>query len=97
MKDDQTNEKVTFGSEIDSKGEYSGKQLWYYDESTYGTPAGLVTVDNKEANADTPQFGGYLPYVKKGNVNENNTTKSKLTSVCPSLRRAAVPMAIPMP
>ena len=71
MKDDQTNEKVTFGSEIDSKGEYSGKQLWYYDESTYGTRAGLVTVDNKEANADTPQFGGYLPYVKKGNVNEN--------------------------
>lgn len=71
IKDDQTKEKVTFGSEIDSKGEYSGKQLWYYDESTYGTPAGLVTVDNKEANADTPQFGGYLPYVKKGNVNEN--------------------------
>lgn len=71
IKDDQTKEKVTFGSEIDSKGEYSGKQLWYYDESAYGTPAGLVTVDNKEANADTPQFGGYLPYVKKGNVNEN--------------------------
>ena len=71
MKDDQTNKKVTFGSEIDSKGEYSGKQLWYYDESTYRTRAGLVTVDNKEANADTPQFGGYLPYVKKGNVNEN--------------------------
>ena len=91
MKDDQTNEKVTFGSEIDSKGEYSGKQLWYYDESTYGTPAGLVTVDNKEANADTPQFGGYLPYVKKGNVNENkvqyheikvNQRVPKLTTGC---------------
>ncbi len=91
MKDDQTNEKVTFGSEIDSKGEYSGKQLWYYDESTYGTPAGLVTVDNKEANADTPQFGGYLPYVKKGNVNENkvqyheikvNQHVPKLTTGC---------------
>lgn len=65
IKDDQTNDKVTFGSEIDSKGEYSGKQLWYYNESTYGTRAGLVTVDNKEANADTPQFGGYLPYVKR--------------------------------
>lgn len=91
MKDDQTNEKVTFGSEVDSKGEYSGKQLWYYDESTYGTPAGLVTVDNKEANADTPQFGGYLPYVKKGNVNENkvqyheikvNQRVPKLTTGC---------------
>ena len=91
MKDDQTNGKVTFGSEIDSKGEYSGKQLWYYDESTYGTPAGLVTVDNKEANADTPQFGGYLPYVKKGNVNENkvqyheikvNQRVPKLTTGC---------------
>lgn len=91
MKDDQTNEKVTFGSEIDSKGEYSGKQLWYYDESTYGTPAGLVTVDNKEANADTPQFGGYFPYVKKGNVNENkvqyheikvNQRVPKLTTGC---------------
>lgn len=91
IKDDQTNDKVTFGSEIDSKGEYSGKQLWYYDESTYGTPAGLVTVDNKEANADTPQFGGYLPYVKKGNVNENkvqyheikvNQRVPKLTTGC---------------
>lgn len=91
MKDDQTNEKVTFGSEIDSKGEYSGKQLWYYNESTYGTRAGLVTVDNKEANADTPQFGGYLPYVKKGNVNENkvqyheikvNQRVPKLTTGC---------------
>ena len=91
IKDDQTNDKVTFGSEIDSKGEYSGKQLWYYNESTYGTRAGLVTVDNKEANADTPQFGGYLPYVKKGNVNENkvqyheikvNQRVPKLTTGC---------------
>lgn len=91
MMDDQTNEKVTFGSEIDSKGEYSGKQLWYYDESTYGTRAGLVTVDDKEANADAPQFGGYLPYVKKGNVNENkvqyheikvNQRVPKLTTGC---------------
>lgn len=91
IKDDQTNDKITFGSEIDSKGEYSGKQLWYYNESTYGTRAGLVTVDNKEANADTPQFGGYLPYVKKGNVNENkvqyheikvNQRVPKLTTGC---------------
>ncbi len=91
IKDDQTNDKVTFGSEIDSKGEYSGKQLWYYNESTYGTRAGLVTVDNKEANAGTPQFGGYLPYVKKGNVNENkvqyheikvNQRVPKLTTGC---------------
>lgn len=89
MKDDQTNEKVTFGSEIDSKGEYSGKQLWYYDESTYGTPAGLVTVDNKEANADTPQFGGYLPYVKKGNVNENKVQyhEIKVNQRVPKLTR----------
>ena len=71
MREDQANNKVTFGSEIDAKGEYSGKQLWYYNENTYGTKAGLVTVDEKEANADTPQFGGYLPYVYKGNANEN--------------------------
>ncbi len=72
VKDNQDKNKVTFGKEIDSKGEYSGKQLWYYDEDTYGTEAGLVTCGNIKANADTPQFGGYLPYVCKGNVNENN-------------------------
>ena len=66
FKDDQTKNKVTFGSEIDSKGEYPGKQLWYYDEDTYEKPAGLVTVDDKQANRDTPQFGDYLPYVKRG-------------------------------
>lgn len=66
-------DKVTYGSEIDSKGtEYSGKQLWYYDEATYGTEKGLVTVDNKPANADTPRFGDYLPYVYKGKAAENN-------------------------
>lgn len=59
--------KVTYGSEIDAKGEYSGKQLWYYDETTHGTIQGLVKVgDTKTANADTPQFGDYLPYVAKG-------------------------------
>ena len=58
---------VTYGSEIDAKGkEYSGKQLWYYDEETYLTESGLVKVGDKTANADTPQFGDYLPYVAKG-------------------------------
>lgn len=72
VKDDQNKNKVTFGSEIDSKGEYSGKQLWYYDEDTYETEAGLVSDDKIKANADTPQFGGYLPYVKTGKANTNN-------------------------
>ena len=70
FKDDQTKNKVTFGSEIDSKGEYPGKQLWYYDEDTYEKPAGLVTVDGKQANRDTPQFGDYLPYVKRGRADD---------------------------
>lgn len=91
VKDDQDKSKVTFGKEIDSKGEYSGKQLWYYDEDTYGTDIGLVTVDGKKADADTPQFGGYLPYVYKGNANENkvqyheikvNQRVPKLTTGC---------------
>lgn len=72
---DQGKNNVTFGSEIDANGEnneYVGKQLWYYDENTYETKDGLVTVDGKTANAVTPQFGGYLPYVKKGKANENN-------------------------
>ena len=70
--DDAQNNKVTYGSEIDRKGtEYSGKQLWYYDEATYGTDKGLVTLgDNKTADAKNPQFGDYLPYVYKGKANE---------------------------
>lgn len=72
VKADQDNSKVTFGSEIDSKGEYPGKQLWYYDEDTYGTEAGLVSDGTITANADTPQFGGYLPYAKTGRVDNNN-------------------------
>ena len=72
VKADQDNKKITFGSEIDSKGEYSGKQLWYYDEDTYETEAGLVSDGKIKANADTPQFGGYLPYVKTGKANTNN-------------------------
>lgn len=64
---------VTYGSEIDARDkEYSGKQLWYYDETTYGTDSGLVTVDKKPANAENPRFGDYLPYVYKGNVTEDN-------------------------
>lgn len=91
VKDDQDKSKVTFGKEIDSKGEYSGKQLWYYDENTYGTDVGLVTVDGKKADADTPQFGGYLPYVYKGKAIESsvqyheikvNQRVPKLTTGC---------------
>lgn len=67
------NDKVTYGSEIDRKGtEYSGKQLWYYDEATYGTPNGLVKAGDKTANVDTPVFGDYLPYVYKGKATESN-------------------------
>ena len=75
VKADQDNKKVTFGSEIDANGEdneYVGKQLWYYDEDTYETEAGLVSDGKIKANADTPQFGGYLPYVKTGKANTNN-------------------------
>ena len=72
LKADQDNKMVTFGSEIDSKGEYPGKQLWYYDEDTYETEAGLVSDGTITANADTPQFGDYLPYVKTGKANNNN-------------------------
>lgn len=70
-KADGSEGKVTYGSEIDAQNkEYSGKQLWYYDEATYGTDNGLVTVDNKPASATNPRFGDYLPYVYKGKVNE---------------------------
>lgn len=62
---------VTYGSEIDAKGkEYSGKQLWYYDEATYDTPNGLVKAGDKTANADAPVFGDFLPYVYKGKADE---------------------------
>lgn len=91
VKADQDNKKVTFGSEIDSKGEYSGKQLWYYDENTYGKTAGLVTVGDTIADAKNPQFGGYLPYVYKGKAIESsvqyheikvNQRVPKLTTGC---------------
>ena len=70
FKADQTKNKVTFGSEIDSKGQYSGLQLWNYDEDTYEKPEGVVNVDGKWADKDTPQFSDYLPYVKKGRVDD---------------------------
>lgn len=63
--------KVTYGSEIDGSREYPGKQLWYYDEATYGADNGLVTVDDKPANAKNPRFGDYLPYVYKGKATES--------------------------
>ena len=69
---DATAGKVTYGSEIDARDkEYSGKQLWYYDETTYGTDSGLVTVDNKQASVTNPRFGDYLPYVYKGKATED--------------------------
>lgn len=64
--------KVTYGSEIDAKDkEYSGKQLWYYDEVTYGTDEGFVKVKDNPADAERPWFGNYLPYVAKGKAAEN--------------------------
>ena len=70
LEDDQGKNKVTFGKEIDSTdSEYYGNQLWYYDEDTYMSTAGLVSVGGKTAGSD--QFGGYLPYVAKGKATEN--------------------------
>lgn len=65
--------EVTYGSEIDAANkEYSGKQLWYYDEATYGAFSGYVTVDGKKDGDVRPWFGGYLPYVYKGKATEND-------------------------
>ena len=72
LKDDQDKNKVTFGKEIDSTdGEYPGKQLWYYDEKTYGTDEGFVKVKDSPADAERPWFGNCLPYVAKGNATAN--------------------------
>ena len=72
LKGDQDNSMVTFGKEIDSTGgEYSGSQLWYYDEGTYGSAAGFVKVKDNLTDAERPWFSDYLPYVAKGNANEN--------------------------
>lgn len=70
-KADDNHGMVTYGSEIDAKGkEYSGKQLWYYDEATYDTPNGLVKAGDKTASVDAPVFGDFLPYVYKGKADE---------------------------
>lgn len=72
MNDDQAKDRVTLGKEIDSTGgEYPGKQLWYYDEKTYGTDEGLVKVKDNPADAERPWFGDYLPYVAKGKATAN--------------------------
>lgn len=72
VQDDQVKDKVTLGKEIDSTdGEYPGKQLWYYDEKTYGTDEGLVKVKDNPADAERPWFGDYLPYVAKGKATAN--------------------------
>lgn len=63
--------KVTYGSEIDGSTEYPGKQLWYYDEATYGAVSGYVTVDGKKDGDVRPWFGDYLPYVYKGKATED--------------------------
>lgn len=63
--------KVTYGSEIDGSTEYPGKQLWYYDEATYGAVSGYVTVGGKKDGDVRPWFGGYLPYVYKGKATES--------------------------
>lgn len=65
-KQEDAKKQVTYGKEIDSDGEYHGRQLWYYDEDLNGQSEGLVTDGTVEANKDIPQFGGYLPYVKAG-------------------------------
>lgn len=72
LKGDQDDNMVTFGKEIDSAdGEYSGKQLWYYDEGTYGSNAGFVKVKDNQADAKRPWFSDYLPYVAKGKVTKD--------------------------
>lgn len=63
--------KVTYGSEIDGSTEYPDKQLWYYDEATYGAVIGYVTVDGKKDDDVRPWFGGYLPYVYRGKATES--------------------------
>ncbi len=68
-----TNDRVTYGEEIDSKGTEAGKQLWYYDAPDYGnvtaSDGSLVTDGDITANSQIPQFGSkYLPYVYNRNA-----------------------------
>ena len=61
MRDDKNK---TFGQEIDRQStEYSGSQLWFYDENTYKTDKGYARDGDIVANPDKPAFGEYLPYV----------------------------------
>ena len=65
-KADQDNKLVTFGTEIDNTKEYPGMQLWYYDESGYGTDDNLVTDGTITASTveGVSNFNNkYLPYV----------------------------------
>lgn len=65
-KADQENKRVTFGAEIDDTKEYVGVQLWYYDESGYGSDNNLVTDGAITASKDeaVSNFNKkYLPYV----------------------------------
>lgn len=68
-----TNDRVTYGEEIDSKGTEAGKQLWYYDAPDYGnvtaSDGNLVSDGSITANSQIPQFGSkYLPYVYNRNA-----------------------------
>lgn len=90
---------MTYGSEIDGSTEYPGKQLWYYDEATYGAVSGYVTVDGKKDGDVRPWFGGYLPYVYKGKATESGVQyhEIKVNQRIPKLVEDAAHMAIRMP
>ena len=78
-KADQNNNLVTFGAEIDNTKEYVGLQLWYYDESGYGTDANLVTVGTITASKDEAISNfknNYLPYVYQPYPSETDGNKS---------------------
>ena len=78
-KADQNNNLVTFGAEIDDTKEYVGLQLWYYDESGYGTDANLVTVGTITASKDEAISNfkkNYLPYVYQPYPSETDGNKS---------------------
>ncbi|MGN1217227.1 MAG: hypothetical protein ACI4TD_04540, partial [Phocaeicola sp.] len=65
-KADQGNNRVTFGAEIDDTKEYVGVQLWYYDESGYGSDNNLVTdeeITASKGEAESNFNKKYLPYV----------------------------------
>ncbi len=53
---------VTYGQEISDSYEYSEKQRWYYNLSTYRTEKGYVQ-DEDPTLKEPPSFSKYLPYV----------------------------------